>query len=275
MEKRSVVVGAVLVVPLAMVLLFIGIASPGNRPPDVSISAYVNSVLPVILGAQSTEELLKRSAPDPPMGRLSERLMSLNIQRLRKFGPLVSYDGVAVHLHPAQAKNGIDGGASCTAIAKFRNGTARIGLELVRQGGEWKISGFFVTDDAKFRLREREMIRSDVFSPVFPLAILLPLGPGLALALMLVQKWRDVVAWRAPECFLALVPTTAWNVLELPGVSWHPGKGWGNILVELPALGLLAVVYVVARRHYLSRGHADVGLCLRLPFFVRGGLCIA
>jgi hypothetical protein len=88
---------------------------------------------------------------------------------------------------------------------------------------------------------------AELSSPVFWAAVLLPVLLTLPVAWILARRWRELVSFRWPEFLLAPVPTAAWNFVSLVPGLWHPGKGWGNLL-ELPALGMLSVVYVFVRR---------------------------
>jgi hypothetical protein len=90
-------------------------------------------------------------------------------------------------------------------------------------------------------------IVSHIFSLPFLLIEGFFLAPGLTAAALIASISRKTVNWCRLEFVLLPLGTVSWMVLEMPGVSRHPGKSWANLLVELGFLGLLPVVYAVFR----------------------------
>ena len=88
------------------------------------------------------------------------------------------------------------------------------------------------------------------------LAVLIPLASWVVAfaltGLPLILAWRKRIQWNSTELALIPVPWLFWQLLEYPGVSWHPGKTWDNLAFENAILGLLPMGYALYRRYVYS-----------------------
>lgn len=143
MKKLLVILGVISLGLVVLVGALIGYAAFTGGKLDSSSKAYVDANLPPIISGWSEIELRRRASPEflraTPAGL--DRLFS----KLKQLGPLKRYEGSRGGSRISlTTQNGKVVSAGYVASAVFQNGSARIRVGLIREGGQWRILSFYV-----------------------------------------------------------------------------------------------------------------------------------
>lgn len=110
--------------------------------------AYVESAIPAITTAWDKRQLVDRASPTL-MGTIGPGQLDGLFTTLAQLGGLTSFETPTGGVHMFRGVGGSFESADYAANAKFANGTATLGLHLVRRDGQWQIDGFHVESMTK------------------------------------------------------------------------------------------------------------------------------
>jgi len=111
--------------------------------------AYVDRTVPSIVTGWDAKALVAESAPELLQVAPPERLQPMFDGFAARLGPLKQYNGATreryfVNLNPWNRFVTF----GYVADAAFEKGPAKIRVGIIRRGGQWKITDFFVVSDA-------------------------------------------------------------------------------------------------------------------------------
>jgi hypothetical protein len=132
-----------------LVVTFVGLLICGTHF-DTTSKAFVDQNVPVIISTWSEQELLKKASPELK-AVVSNQQADKTWTEFTKLGVLKRYNGsegqASANGSFWDGKNGKKGfkiTAKYVAQADFQNGSPKITIDLIRQGGEWKFYSFYV-----------------------------------------------------------------------------------------------------------------------------------
>jgi hypothetical protein len=148
-KKILVVLGIVFLVILALAAVVMGWGYSVVWGSEGEAKSYVDRTVPRIVSAWDAKTLVTESAPELLTVAPPEKLQTLFAAFATRLGPLKQYNGATreryfVNLNPWNRFVTF----SYVIDASFENGSAKIRLGIIRRGGEWKITDFFVVSDA-------------------------------------------------------------------------------------------------------------------------------
>lgn len=144
LSKFLIVLGGCGFVLVAAVIALVSYATYAGSKYDASSKAYVDRVLPEIIGAWSAHTLEQEAATKLKLEVPNEQIGS-TFRRFSVLGRLVAYRGSHGESKVSfTLKNGEVVTAKYEADAEFEHGNAEIDVSLVRPDGRWQIVGFFV-----------------------------------------------------------------------------------------------------------------------------------
>jgi hypothetical protein len=133
----------------AVILLILGIAAviyfPHLIKLDREATAYIQDVVPRIVGDWKSKELLDRATPQLDSAIKSHGGVERLFEMFRKVGSLKHLDAPTGNVgFTKYAGQGAVTLGEYNAHADFEKGAATIHIELLRMNGEWMINGFHV-----------------------------------------------------------------------------------------------------------------------------------
>ena len=112
---------------------------------DMEARTYIDKIIPIIATSWSPEELINHASPEFLQEMPPEKIELLFDILSKHIGPLEEYKGTNGKIDISISSEGkpiIIG--DYTAEAVFKNGPAKIRIQLIRRNDEWQIFGFLV-----------------------------------------------------------------------------------------------------------------------------------
>ena len=112
---------------------------------DMEARAYIDKIIPIIATSWSSEELINHASPEFLQEMPPEKIDLLFDILSKHIGPLEEYKGANGKIDISISSEGkpiIIG--DYTAETVFKNGPAKIRIQLIRRNDEWQIFGFLV-----------------------------------------------------------------------------------------------------------------------------------
>jgi hypothetical protein len=148
-NKVLVVLGWVFAVLIVLACAGFGYAIYTGRQLDESSRRYVDGALPAILQTWSSDELIKRAAPELRQ-TATDAQMTAVFAKLSELGTLITYGGasgesnVKMQLGIGTTRSEKLATAHYVAHPEFEKGPAEVTVDLIQDGSDWKIRGFNV-----------------------------------------------------------------------------------------------------------------------------------
>ena len=151
MKKILITLSGIALALVAVVGALVGYAVYAGSKSDVSSKAYVDRVVPTIVGTWSAANL-KREASVELRQHASDDQIAAAFQKFSTLGRIVAYGGSKgesrISFSPRTGKVVT---AKYEASVTFEHGDALIDVGLVKRDDRWQIVGFFIKPDQRLR----------------------------------------------------------------------------------------------------------------------------
>jgi hypothetical protein len=148
-KKALVVLGVVFLVILVLAAIVMAWGYAVLWGSEGEAKAYVDRTIPSLVTRWDTKALVAESAPELLKVAPPEKLQPIFETFAERLGPLKQYNGATreryfVNLNPWNRFVTFN----YVVDAAFEKGPAKIRIGVIRRGGQWKITDFFVVSDA-------------------------------------------------------------------------------------------------------------------------------
>jgi hypothetical protein len=145
MRTVLIALGAIFLILIAAVGVFIGYMAVVGPALDASSKAYVDASVPAIISTWSKDELIKRSSPQLRKATTNGQVDQL-FAEMKSLGAYETYDGAKGDSNiNFTTKEGRVVTASYLATATFKNGRIDLQIKLIQIDGEWFLLRFYVS----------------------------------------------------------------------------------------------------------------------------------
>jgi hypothetical protein len=150
MKRILLILGAVFLIVLVALVLFIGSAAVSGGKLDKSSQAFVDATVPEIVGTWSADKLIQHAAPQLLEATSAPQVRETCSAFAAKLGPLVRYEGSEGESNSAfTPQHGHVVSARYRACATFEHGKADIRLTLLQdKASNWSYVEFNVLSPA-------------------------------------------------------------------------------------------------------------------------------
>ena len=150
MKRILLIFGAVSLVVVVALVIFIGSAAVAGSKLDKSSKAFVDATVPEIVGTWSADKLIQHAAPQFLEATSAPQIRELCSVFAAKLGPLVRYEGSEGESNSAfTPQHGRVVSAHYRAFATFEHGKTDIRLTLLQdKASNWSCVEFQVLSPA-------------------------------------------------------------------------------------------------------------------------------
>lgn len=144
--KKIITISGMIFICLIVVggIVFTGLYYYASRL-DMDAKAYIDKIIPIITISWSSEELINHASPEFLEEMPPEKIELLFDILSKHIGPLEEYKGANGKIEISISSEGkLITIGDYMAEAVFKNGPAKIRIQLIRRNDEWKIFGFLV-----------------------------------------------------------------------------------------------------------------------------------
>lgn len=148
MKKTLAVLGAVFLAIVAVVAIALGWGYYSVWASEGDATSYVDRTVQAIVTDWNIQAFIAESSPELLQVAPSDKMRPIFETFSTRLGPLKAYNGATreryyVNLVPWNRFITF----SYTADATFEKGPAKIRIGIIRRGGQWKLTDFFVVSD--------------------------------------------------------------------------------------------------------------------------------